>query len=57
MNEKIAKDDYIERHRDRTLLEKIEDKYKILLDTNKISKLKGYYESTIDKGVEVRLIA
>ena len=53
VNEKIARDDYQERHRDRTLLEKIEDKYESLLTHGKISKLKGYYESQVDKRVEV----
>jgi len=52
VNEKIARDDYQERHRDRTLLEKIEDKYETLLANGKIPKLKGYYESQVDKGVE-----
>ena len=53
VNEQIAQDDYIERHRDKTLLEKIEEKYKNLLADNSLSKTKGFYQPQLDKGFEV----
>lgn len=56
MNQKIAQKDYEERHRERTLAEQIEDKYKTLLEQNKLTKLPGFYESKFDKGIEVLVL-
>jgi uncharacterized protein YdhG (YjbR/CyaY superfamily) len=56
VNQKIAQKDYEERHRERTLAEQIEDKYKTLLEQNKLIKLPGFYESKFDKGIEVLVL-
>ena len=56
MNEKFANHEFEERHRERTVLEKIEAKYQECLEYKKIFKIKDTWEKVIDQGIVVRVI-
>lgn len=55
MNKKIADQDYTERHRDKHLIEIIEEKYQEALKSAKISKQTGEFKQVIDHGLVVFL--
>lgn len=57
MNKKLADLDYTERHRQKHLIEIIEEKYQEALKSNKITKQTGEFKQLTDHGLIVMAVA